>query len=391
MPSPSPDATSASSRRLDTLTGLRWWAAFYVFTHHMANFAPLPKVIAPFTHLGYMGVTFFFVLSGFVLTWSSSPSVSAPTFYWRRIARIWPSHMVALLLAIPVFYSFHPAAGQWWVKPVDLGILALSVVLIQGWWLRGDILFSGNPAAWTLTCEFFFYALHPWVMRPLRRLRTRGAVIASAAVLGGYPCYLELVYKLGWHIPPPVDMLAQFLLGMTLGWVLRSGWRPPIPLWAGVSILVSTLVVLAYAGQWFGTTAHLTVLLARFAPALVSAACGAAIVACASRSLSGRPSILAHPIHVRLGEYSYAFYLLHATLIYLFLAHVGLRATSWSNLWWMLAIGAAALASSAVLHHLVEHPFERRMRRWMDNRNGRRAARRRTGVMDTTLPEPADR
>lgn len=141
--------------RADFLTGLRWWAAFGVFCYHMANLAPLP-VQAVFDY-GNFGVTFFFVLSGFVLTWAWSPTTPATTFWWRRVARIYPAHLVALLLAIPVFYSTAPDPDQWWVKPFG-AVLLLSIPLLQGWSRDPAVLFSGNPAAWTLTCEMFFYA-----------------------------------------------------------------------------------------------------------------------------------------------------------------------------------------------------------------------------------------
>src|SRR5262245_62142748 len=74
--------------RVESLTGLRWWAAFFVFCHHMTNLAPLP--IYDFLKYGTSGVTFFFVLSGFVLTWSARPGTKIRTFYRRRFARIFP-------------------------------------------------------------------------------------------------------------------------------------------------------------------------------------------------------------------------------------------------------------------------------------------------------------
>lgn len=97
---PSVPLENARPPRLDSLTGLRWWAAFGVFLHHMTNLAPLPVHAA--LALGNYGVMFFFVLSGFVLTWSAQ-AVSTSTFYWRRFARIYPAHLVALALAVPVF------------------------------------------------------------------------------------------------------------------------------------------------------------------------------------------------------------------------------------------------------------------------------------------------
>ena len=96
---PAPSGDPAARRpRLDSLTGLRWWAAFAVFLHHMSNLAPMP--IEGVLRYGAYGVTFFFVLSGFVLTWSARPGTPASTFWWRRFARIYPSHIVALVLAL---------------------------------------------------------------------------------------------------------------------------------------------------------------------------------------------------------------------------------------------------------------------------------------------------
>lgn len=105
MPLSSRDVLAEPTPRLDGLTGLRWWAAFIVFLYHMLIFAPVPGLLSELFSYGYFGVTFFFVLSGFVLTWSARSNVPVSTFYWRRFARIWPSHIVALLLAIPVFYT----------------------------------------------------------------------------------------------------------------------------------------------------------------------------------------------------------------------------------------------------------------------------------------------
>ena len=70
--------------RLDSLTGLRFFAAWLVLQHHFTNFGMIPG-LARFTGFGTTGVTFFFVLSGFVLTWSFVPSDTPGRFYWRRV------------------------------------------------------------------------------------------------------------------------------------------------------------------------------------------------------------------------------------------------------------------------------------------------------------------
>jgi peptidoglycan/LPS O-acetylase OafA/YrhL len=67
-------AAPLAGRRLDSLTGLRWFAALGVFLFHYgillsANYTVMRSALA----LGYEGVPFFFVLSGFVLTWNYHP------------------------------------------------------------------------------------------------------------------------------------------------------------------------------------------------------------------------------------------------------------------------------------------------------------------------------
>src|SRR5947208_9971420 len=85
--------------RLDALTGLRFWFAFLVVMHHSLEHWFGPRVY-PVADFGYIGVDFFFVLSGFVLTWSWRPELRARRFWWHRFARIWPLHLTTLVLAV---------------------------------------------------------------------------------------------------------------------------------------------------------------------------------------------------------------------------------------------------------------------------------------------------
>ncbi|UCN13634.1 acyltransferase family protein [Cellulomonas iranensis] len=66
--------------RLDALTGLRFLAALVVVVFHLSLnrfFLDAPALVDPLQGVlrngGWLGVTFFFVLSGFVLTWSARP------------------------------------------------------------------------------------------------------------------------------------------------------------------------------------------------------------------------------------------------------------------------------------------------------------------------------
>jgi peptidoglycan/LPS O-acetylase OafA/YrhL len=84
------------ARRLDSLTGLRILAALgVVLIHSVKNpSSQKPLTVIPglqsVASVGYLGVTFFFVLSGFVLTWSARRGGHAKSFYQKRFARIAP-------------------------------------------------------------------------------------------------------------------------------------------------------------------------------------------------------------------------------------------------------------------------------------------------------------
>lgn len=361
--------------RADSLTGLRWWAAFGVFAYHMAILAPLP--IEPVLRYGYLGVTFFFVLSGFVLTWSWSPAIDARTFWWRRFARIYPASLVALAIAIPVFYASHPDPAQWWVKPFG-PVLLLSIPLIQGWWSEASVLFSGNPAAWTLTCEAFFYAMHPLLQRGLLRLRVRGALvtagcIVTAAVLYRAACIAAPTAWWAASMPLPIVRISEFALGMCCAWAIRNGWRPTLPPWVGYLLTAAFAGWLAWNGVSAPTAAGPRTWALGETNEVAMVVCAVLIVLVATRDLRGGRSLLRTRVLVVAGEWSYAFYLVHATVIYVLLARFGPQSAGWGALPWYVACFAGGILLAGLLHLLVEKPCEQAMRRWWDEMRSRSA------------------
>lgn len=376
---------SARAGRLDGLTGLRWWAAFMVFLFHIQVFAPIPGPLAAVLHQGYLGVTFFFVLSGFVLTWSWSALVRQSTFYFRRFARIYPLHVVTWIVAIPVFYAVLPGIAPDWIRPIDAPVLALSLVLLQGWWTAPTILFAGNPAAWTLTCEMFFYAVHPYAQRALARVGSRGALLAAVAVVVvafGYRASAGILQGTWWaDLPLPLQHVPEFLLGMCLAWALLRGWRPRIPVIVGVASLALVVGAIVVAAA-LGPGVRFAVAFSRFGNEFFTVACGVVIVAIAMASLDGRRTPFSDRIQVRLGEWSFAFYLIHATVIYTAMHLWAPLPESWFNVLPAVALLVIGTALAAILHHGVERPIERRLRRWKDARDLRYAERVAARVTD---------
>ncbi|MEV6266306.1 acyltransferase [Kribbella sp. NPDC051936] len=349
--------------RVESLTGLRWWAAFFVFCHHMTQLAPLP--IWNFLKYGTSGVTFFFVLSGFVLTWSSRPGTKISTFYRRRFARIFPLYFLTLVAAIFVFYRFEPPAGMSWIKPVSVTVLVLSGLLLQGWSNNPTVLYGGNPAGWTLSVEAFFYAYFPFVWRATQRLKTAGGLILCVLVLvagGAYRLALFHYKDVVPILPQPILHSVAFLFGIGLAISLRSGWKPRIPVWFAFLVTGGGLYVLWYSGVHAKT----------FPGAITMGLCqkeiltflyGFLILAVAARDMRGGRSLLRSKPLVKLGQWSYAFYLVHATIMYAIKEYHGIAGPiGWSNLTWYAGVCALSIFASALLYEFVEHPLERKLR-----------------------------
>lgn len=357
--------------RLDSLTGLRWWAAFAVFMYHMINAAPLPKV-SVLAEFGNHGVAFFFVLSGFVLTWSShAKPTTARNFYWRRFARIWPAHFVALLAALPVFYAWRiTESTPSWVKPLEVLPLVLSLLLLQSWSSSPTILFSGNPAAWTLTVEMFFYAMHPALMRVRRLLtprRTLGALILIVAIQTTVWALPLVPGGQAWFdlLPIPLRRVGEFLVGMCIAHLMTQGrlcrTHPALAL-----LPLLLLVSVSTTAKWYDRAHPFTQTLGSLIIPLATVCFALLIWSVASHDLRAGRSFLAHPMMVRLGEWSYAFYLVHTTVMYALIDLFGHRPSSWDNLFVYPLYFGIALAAAAALHHFVERPCERALRRWGD-------------------------
>src|SRR5580765_4025535 len=96
----------ASRPRLPALTSLRFFAAFHVFLFHIQAMGAVFGAVwfQKLSSIGYVGVSFFFVLSGFILvyTYAGKP-INAGDFWRARFARVYPAYAVALLLTLPWF------------------------------------------------------------------------------------------------------------------------------------------------------------------------------------------------------------------------------------------------------------------------------------------------
>lgn len=341
------------AQRLDSLTGLRFVAAVAVFGAHSA-FLVSPGLADVLVH-GRTGVSFFFVLSGFVLAWTYAPDQRPLAYYRRRFARVYPACAVTTLIVAVVAVI----DGERVVRP-----LAAALLLVQSWVPEIDLYYGLNGVTWSLSVEAFFYLVFPLaVVRALRMpvsLRKPAMallvvmVLVAALVLNGRTAVGSTGY---WAVYiAPSTRLPEFLLGMLLAFEVRDGRWPRLDLTgavllAGAGYLAASLVPdsFSYAAV---TLVPYTLLI------------GAAAMA----DLGGRRSPFRGPM-VRLGVWSYAFYLCHQEIIRWY-GRVVLGASTSDP----IALGLGPMAAHAVvlggicllaawaLYAAVERPLERLLR-----------------------------
>ena len=345
--------------RLDALTGLRFWFAFLVVCHHSLQHWFGPRIY-PVADFGYIGVDFFFVLSGFVLTWSWRREVGARRFWWNRVARIWPLHLTTLVLAL-VFVADQVS------RPGLLATIA-NLLLVQAWVPDQHVYFGYNAVAWSLSCEVFFYLCFPLLARGVNALSARartGLVMAVVLALTVYPGVLSLTVAprdfSGWEwttYVAPLWRLGEFVVGIVAAMALRDGWRPRVRGWQALAMAAALAGGLLALGLHDGHLPNRP-----FVEVVGMLVVAAVILTVAADELRGRGRLLRSPVMVALGAASYALYLCHALLFGWLVARmpqVGdgiMRVVGWSS------YVALALAVAFALHHLVEVPSERWLRR----------------------------
>ena len=183
---------------LSSLTGIRFYAALVVYVYHVVLTIPgvnALSVSSLFSNAADVGVSFFFVLSGFILTYNYADvfrdgisTASYKRFIWDRLTKIYPVHFLALLLVLPIATLSPQLRLDWRAVPLHL-------LLLQCFWPSSTPAFSSylNVPSWSISCEWFFYLLGPVVMFLASGNRRRWVLVA---VVMAYACGLGLFL---WH------------------------------------------------------------------------------------------------------------------------------------------------------------------------------------------------
>lgn len=362
--------------RLDSLTSLRFFAAFAIFLHHS-----IPFGVSFSSHLfGFnlgAAVSFFFVLSGFVLSHAKYRTLEAGgakmRFIVERWFRIWPLHIVCGIIFI---YSL-PAVGSF-------SQFYLYSTLQHSWVPSYSTGFFLNAVSWSISVELFFYIIFAFLATMSVQILFTATVICICAVFGvmaaasWYPQFfpfsplmpnlLETGVTQGsfFYFFPPIR-LPEFLAGMVTYRIFRAvNLTPRAATLAQCSVVLIAALIVVFFWQ-------INSIISKFVPIVAAQMfphyglwpfCCLFIWAFAYQSGALAQVLSIKPL-IYLGEISFSMYMIHQIIISNMDNNFGMRsATTVPESWVWTAIAlAVTLVSSALLYAFVETPPRRLIKR----------------------------
>lgn len=232
------------------LNAARALAAVYVVLHHVTGARGWHVGIGKLFVFGQEAVLAFFLLSGFVIFANERTRALAPRgFYLRRVRRIYPALIVAMLVSTLVALDNHDLRERFSLAEL-IGTLA---ALQDNFFKPGVIVYPylGNDPLWSLSYEIAFYLAFPFVLRAWHRAPGRTNHLVGAICCLAYVAYAAL--------PNHFALVAAYFLvwwggAMAADAYLRGGSSAPdfwpILAWLGAlsAVAGATILIVGHAG-----------------------------------------------------------------------------------------------------------------------------------------------
>ncbi len=310
-------------QQLDPLTSLRFFAALYVVVFHYGDSFFDKPLLCVFLPLGYSGVTFFFMLSGFILSYNYrnvkfDACQEIMDYLIARLARIYPIFGLSILLSLPFFVG-----SLMHISSPYTHLLAASAILFAPLglhaWVPGAACALNCPS-WSISTEFFFYLLFPFILwRILRRpvawsvataiyllltwilLERLWSLYGQGFSLTGHSAHdhasTNLVSQFIMYFPP--NRLPEFMSGVLLFvlWSMGGRYCKNVPLLVSAFLLAS-FVVFAFRDVIPDVALSNGFTAIAWAPLILAGA-------------SMRSGLLSWPPLIFLGRISFSLYMLH--------------------------------------------------------------------------------
>jgi len=301
---------------LNSLTSLRFFFAFVVFLSHLTF---VKTDLAWYNYLknnvffeGYLGVGFFFILSGFVIALNyekkviDNPNFDKKKFYIARIARIYPLHVLTFCVMLPfVIINVWQGYFHW-------DIAGANLFLLQSYIPVKDFYFSINNVSWSISTELFFYLMFPFYVIWLHKFpKLKYILLLIIPIIIFAEPYFRTNMKLEkaiFYINPIVRSF-DFILGIITCQIYKKIKDTPINFSRGTLIEIAAITVLAIFFYFHNDVARAF----RYGIYYWIPMVGIVLIFALQKGFFSR--ILQHKTLVYLGEISFAFYMIHMIVI----------------------------------------------------------------------------
>ncbi|MFY7839486.1 MAG: acyltransferase family protein [Lacibacter sp.] len=205
--------------KITQLTFTRFLAAIAIVIFHFR------KEVFPFSVdsikviTGFLNVlvSYFFVLSGFILTINAKGKIELKQFYFNRFSRIYPVYIFALLFTLLLIFSIRQPSYT-----LDFNRTFLSVFLVQSWNFKYALVY--NYPAWSLSAEAFFYLLFPLIYNLLQKLQFKKRLLIILVfwlIMQGIFVFFSS-NRASFVVYNPFFHLSTFLMGILAGMLYRE-------------------------------------------------------------------------------------------------------------------------------------------------------------------------
>lgn len=341
--------------KLSQLTFTRFaFCLVVVFYHYAAptiiKFYPATEPVFYYIH---SFISYFFLLSGFILVISSSGKRGQPTdrqFWLNRFARVYPLYLFAFLLSLAAIAAVGDQPSLYIDNSLAKPALA-SVLLVQAW--VPDYAYYSNYPGWSLSVEAFLYFLFPFLFRALRGLSARNLI--TVAGLGWVLTQALQLYLNGASVSKsfinafPVFHIATFVMGICLGicFVRHFAYLKQHRKIVGIGSLIG-MVLGSYLINTQSSLIH------HFEPGLFAPIFALIILyLCTQENWVVRQ--FSQPTAVYLGEISYGVYILQAPVA-VFVRHINKNWLHWNMPLAFLLLIIVLLLVSVLCYEYIEKP-----------------------------------
>nr|WP_315213963.1 acyltransferase [uncultured Duganella sp.] len=219
-------------KNLDWIQLLRGVAALLVVLTH-ARYALLGTAAYPLADQwlgpGAMGVDLFFIISGFIMCYTTAGSgggAEAARFAIKRFARVWPVYALVTLVAVFVLYDGYLHAAD------QRRALWHTLAMVPADPRHAPYFGMSLPVAWTLAFEMYFYLVYAAAMLlpRWRGLALTAWVVLTVLVLPGMDASpamgveRDLGYRVGYLAIVTNPFVLEFLAGVGIGWLYLQDW-----------------------------------------------------------------------------------------------------------------------------------------------------------------------